>query len=388
MTGFAELVATAISNSGARRGRAPGGRAGGAAPRRDADHAERERPPTCSPRSPAARAAARRDDAMVFRYQENGAVAIAASWGELAEAFPAVGAIVLDGDSVAARIRRSGALRASTTSRSHRGPWGDPARTLGSTPASPRRSSSTATCGVPRRHALAADPPGRYRGHPAVRRPDRHRHRQHRRPFRTHRVAGTARRRRRRRAAPRRPRPPRRRAAAPRPYRGHDHDGGARRARQRTGARAGWWRGIGTRAARDSRAARARARHPPLGADARPASVRASTRSRRACPSPPCTTSRPTVFPAAVEATAYFVVAEALTNVARHANASRAVVRASTHGDTLRVSRSGTTAWAEPRPGGQRPGQGLGDRVAALSGRLSLVSPAGQGTRLTAIIPL
>jgi PAS domain S-box-containing protein len=91
-------------------------------------------------------------------------------------------------------------------------------------------------------------------------------------------------------------------------------------------------------------------------------------------------------LPAAVEATAYFVVAEALTNVAKHSRARRAEVSARVEVGTLlvRVRDDGVG-------GARRTGSGLvglGDRVAALDGRLRVESRAGEGTLLAADIPL
>jgi signal transduction histidine kinase len=91
-------------------------------------------------------------------------------------------------------------------------------------------------------------------------------------------------------------------------------------------------------------------------------------------------------LPAAVEATAYFVVAEALTNVAKHAGARRAWVTAQVEHGTLQVQvRDDGTGGA--RPGGSGL-QGLRDRVAVLDGRLQVESPADGGTLVTAAIPL
>jgi PAS domain S-box-containing protein len=91
-------------------------------------------------------------------------------------------------------------------------------------------------------------------------------------------------------------------------------------------------------------------------------------------------------FPAAVEATAYFVVAEALTNAARYADA-RAVEVAVVHaGERLRVEvRDDGRGGADPAAGSGL--RGLADRVAALGGELSLTSPPGGGTVLTAEMP-
>jgi signal transduction histidine kinase len=92
-------------------------------------------------------------------------------------------------------------------------------------------------------------------------------------------------------------------------------------------------------------------------------------------------------LPEAIEAAAYFVVAEALTNVAKYAGASRA---------TVRVSRANGTALVEVADdgcGGADPDRGTGlrglaDRVQALDGRLAITSPPGVGTRLRAEIPV
>jgi signal transduction histidine kinase len=91
-------------------------------------------------------------------------------------------------------------------------------------------------------------------------------------------------------------------------------------------------------------------------------------------------------LPAPVEATAYFVVAEALTNVAKHAAAGHAEVTAHIEDGTLgvRVRDDGV--------GGARRGGsgliGLADRVAALDGELRVESPADGGTLVAAAIPL
>jgi signal transduction histidine kinase len=92
-------------------------------------------------------------------------------------------------------------------------------------------------------------------------------------------------------------------------------------------------------------------------------------------------------LPAPIEAAAYFVVAEALTNVVKYAEASHASVT---------VVRSNGHAVVEVRDdgiGGADPGRGSGlrglaDRVAALDGRLELESPPGEGTLLRAEIPV
>jgi signal transduction histidine kinase len=91
-------------------------------------------------------------------------------------------------------------------------------------------------------------------------------------------------------------------------------------------------------------------------------------------------------FPPGVEASAYFVVAEALTNVAKHARARRAEVAARVEHGTLRVRvRDDGVGGARPEGSGL---VGLGDRLAAVDGRFRVESPPGGGTLVTAEIPL
>jgi signal transduction histidine kinase len=92
-------------------------------------------------------------------------------------------------------------------------------------------------------------------------------------------------------------------------------------------------------------------------------------------------------LPEAIEAAAYFVVAEALTNVVKYAHASQATVRiARQNGHAVVEIADDGIGGADPdRGSGLR---GLADRVSALDGRMSLDSPAGAGTRLRAEIPV
>jgi signal transduction histidine kinase len=89
-------------------------------------------------------------------------------------------------------------------------------------------------------------------------------------------------------------------------------------------------------------------------------------------------------LPAAVEATSYFVVAEALTNVAKHSGAGHATVTARVEDGALRLEVGDDGA------GGARPDGGglvgLADRIAAFEGQLQVESPAG--TLVAANIPL
>jgi PAS domain S-box-containing protein len=91
-------------------------------------------------------------------------------------------------------------------------------------------------------------------------------------------------------------------------------------------------------------------------------------------------------LPAAIEAAVYFVVAEALTNVAKHARASTAAVTARLDDGTLRIEvRDDGIGGVRPEGSGL---QGLGDRVAAIDGWLRIQSPAGGGTVVEAAIPI
>ncbi len=92
-------------------------------------------------------------------------------------------------------------------------------------------------------------------------------------------------------------------------------------------------------------------------------------------------------LPSALEATAYFIVAEALTNTVRHADADRAQVAAAVDDGVL---------WLEVRDdgvGGARSDGssgllGLRDRAAALNGELRVDSPPGEGTVVAARLPI
>jgi PAS domain S-box-containing protein len=91
-------------------------------------------------------------------------------------------------------------------------------------------------------------------------------------------------------------------------------------------------------------------------------------------------------LPATIEATAYFVVAEALTNVAKHAHAASAAVAARVEDGTLCVEvRDDGVGGARLEGSGL---QGLQDRLAALDGRLDVACPADGGTLVAAAIPI
>jgi signal transduction histidine kinase len=88
-----------------------------------------------------------------------------------------------------------------------------------------------------------------------------------------------------------------------------------------------------------------------------------------------------------VEATAYFVVSEALTNAVKHAAARQAAVRAWVDGGALQVEVSDDGVGGA-HVNGSSGLLGLQDRVAALDGRLSVDSAPGAGTVIRAILPL
>jgi signal transduction histidine kinase len=91
-------------------------------------------------------------------------------------------------------------------------------------------------------------------------------------------------------------------------------------------------------------------------------------------------------LPPAIEASAYFVIAESLTNVVKHARASAATVVARVHDGTLRIRVQ------DDGVGGARPDGhgllGLADRLAVLGGRLVVETPADGGTLIAADIPI
>ena len=89
---------------------------------------------------------------------------------------------------------------------------------------------------------------------------------------------------------------------------------------------------------------------------------------------------------ASVEAAAYFVACEAITNAVKHASPSRVAVRAVRENGTLHVSVSddGVGGAVVRRGSGLA---GLRDRVAAHGGTLEIVSPRGGGTHIEVAIP-
>jgi signal transduction histidine kinase len=95
----------------------------------------------------------------------------------------------------------------------------------------------------------------------------------------------------------------------------------------------------------------------------------------------------PIRLPTAVETTAYFVVAEALTNAVKHARATAAHVLAAVADCVLEVEvRDDGAGGADPSRGTGLIG--LSDRVAACGGSMAIASAPGEGTTLTAQLPI
>jgi signal transduction histidine kinase len=91
-------------------------------------------------------------------------------------------------------------------------------------------------------------------------------------------------------------------------------------------------------------------------------------------------------LPEQAEVAAYFVVSEALANVAKHAQASVVRVRVTVQEGVLRVSiHDDGIGGADPSRGSGLIG--LADRVEASGGTISISSHPGQGTRITADLP-
>jgi signal transduction histidine kinase len=91
-------------------------------------------------------------------------------------------------------------------------------------------------------------------------------------------------------------------------------------------------------------------------------------------------------LPEAVEAAAYYLIAEALTNVAKYARASMVRVRVAARDASVLVEVSDDGVGGADPAGGSGL-RGLADRVEALGGSLDVASPAGTGTSLRAEIP-
>jgi signal transduction histidine kinase len=91
-------------------------------------------------------------------------------------------------------------------------------------------------------------------------------------------------------------------------------------------------------------------------------------------------------FPDQVEATAYYVIAEAVTNAQRHARANAIAIRAAATGGWLRIEVE-DDGIGDAREGGSGL-QGLRDRVEATGGGFRVKSPPRGGTLVAAVIPV
>ena len=105
------------------------------------------------------------------------------------------------------------------------------------------------------------------------------------------------------------------------------------------------------------------------------------------CPVPVELDAPPDRLPEHVEVALYYVVSEALANIAKYARASRVAVHVARVGAGVEVSIAddGVGGADAARGTGLR---GLADRVEALGGVLVVSSPPGEGTRLLAVVPL
>jgi signal transduction histidine kinase len=129
----------------------------------------------------------------------------------------------------------------------------------------------------------------------------------------------------------------------------------------------------------------ARGVHPRTLTEAGLAAALAELRAR--CPVPVQVSVPEQRLGPAVEAAVYYTCSEALTNVAKYAQASQAGIEMQRHAEMVVVE-----VWDDGIGGADPAGgsglRGLADRVEALQGRLRVESPQGEGTRILAEIPL
>jgi signal transduction histidine kinase len=111
-----------------------------------------------------------------------------------------------------------------------------------------------------------------------------------------------------------------------------------------------------------------------------------SLASRASVPTTVAYYEPPARLPEQVELAAYFVVCEALANVAKYAQATRASVRISRRNGVALVEIADDGVGGADESAGTGL-QGLADRVAALDGTLRILSPPGAGTIVTAELP-
>ncbi len=91
-------------------------------------------------------------------------------------------------------------------------------------------------------------------------------------------------------------------------------------------------------------------------------------------------------LPEEVEGTAYFVVVEALANISKHSDATKALVNVRRDGPWLRIEITDNGKGGADSTAGTGL-RGLRDRIAALDGRMALTSPPGGGTTLAVDFP-
>ena len=125
--------------------------------------------------------------------------------------------------------------------------------------------------------------------------------------------------------------------------------------------------------------------HPPILTERGLAAALEALAER--APTPVRSTASDERYPASVEAAAYFVAAESLTNVDRYAAAREATVTITAGPNQLviEISDDGSGGADPDRGSGLR---GLVDRVAAVGGELTVSSAPGRGTTVRASIPL
>jgi signal transduction histidine kinase len=92
-------------------------------------------------------------------------------------------------------------------------------------------------------------------------------------------------------------------------------------------------------------------------------------------------------LPREIESTAYFTIAEAVTNAKRHAGASAVRVSIRDGGDHLSIEVDDDGVGGADATHGSGL-SGLADRLATVDGRLTIDSPTGGGTRIHAEVPL
>jgi signal transduction histidine kinase len=128
----------------------------------------------------------------------------------------------------------------------------------------------------------------------------------------------------------------------------------------------------------------ARGLHPPILTERGLAAAVEALTERAPLPVQARVTERR--LPAEIEAAAYFLIAEALTNVARYAAAKSVRVDAAVEGGDLWVTVADDGRGGADLANGSGL-QGLADRIASVGGTLSVESPSGHGTVLRARIP-